>query len=62
MNTIADKEVNNCTDAARLADDYTLVHPNQARNLYDKQQINESSQRQSKNQKFYNENRSQKVI
>ena len=30
---IADKEVNNATGAARLTDDYTLVHPNQARNF-----------------------------
>jgi hypothetical protein len=57
---VTDKEVNNGTDAARLADDNSLVHPNQARNLYNKQQINESSQRQSTNKNFYNEKRSQK--
>ena len=44
--------MNKASDAARLADDFVLVHPHPAKNFYEKPQMTKTNQEQWKSQKF----------
>ena len=54
---IADREVHKVCEAARLADDFVLVHPYPAKNFYDKPQQNKNNPEQFRNQRFNNDKR-----